>query len=166
MTADKKVYFSQDTLPFLSNFWKCSRGVTILPQWPRITFQTSEHAYQAHKSLYLIELGDMSTSLVCLEAIRNTGTPGQAKRLANSFAIDTQNWNKNKVRIMRECLFAKFSQNPDLLDKLLKTEPLELIEYAPHGDIYWGVNKNLTGKNMMGKLLMEVRTYYGSNRLL
>ena len=33
----------------------------------------------------------------------------------------------------------------------------EIIENAPH-DFYWGCGRDGTGRNMLGRILMEVRT--------
>ena len=40
---------------------------------------------------------------------------------------------------------------------LLETNTKELIEGNNHGDTYWGI-VNGKGENMLGKLLMEVRS--------
>ena len=57
---------------------------------------------------------------------------------------------------MREALHAKFTRHPKLGALLLSTEHAELIEHAPH-DSYWGDGGDGTGKNRLGRLLMELR---------
>ena len=59
---------------------------------------------------------------------------------------------------MKDILCAKFGQNEDLKKILLSTEDRELREHTPR-DKFWGDGgKKGDGKNMMGKLLMKVRT--------
>ena len=59
---------------------------------------------------------------------------------------------------MRDILYAKFHQNEDLKQVLLSTEERELREHTPR-DKFWGDGgKKGNGKNMLGKLLMAVRT--------
>ena len=62
-----------------------------------------------------------------------------------------------KTEIMLELTREKFRQNPDLAAKLLATGDRDLIHYAPWGDTYWGVGKDMKGLNNQGKLLMQVR---------
>ena len=62
-----------------------------------------------------------------------------------------------KDGVMLTALREKFGQNADLAEMLLLTDGFELIEFAPWGDTYWGVDKNKVGRNMLGKLLMIVR---------
>jgi ribA/ribD-fused uncharacterized protein len=57
---------------------------------------------------------------------------------------------------MREAVLAKFRSHPDIRETLLSTGDEEIIENAP-GDYYWGVGANGSGKNMLGRILMDVR---------
>jgi ribA/ribD-fused uncharacterized protein len=57
---------------------------------------------------------------------------------------------------MREALYAKFTQHPDLKEKLLMTGNVEIIEHTSK-DNYWGDGGDGSGKNMLSKLLMETR---------
>ena len=61
-----------------------------------------------------------------------------------------------KVSIMKDKKKQKFSKSP-LKEMLLETNTKELIEGNNHGDTYWGT-VNGKGENMLGKLLMEVRS--------
>jgi predicted NAD-dependent protein-ADP-ribosyltransferase YbiA (DUF1768 family) len=58
---------------------------------------------------------------------------------------------------MREGLRYKYAQNPTLFMMLFLTGKAKLIEDAPWDD-YFGTGKNGKGKNVMGKLLEELRT--------
>jgi hypothetical protein len=57
---------------------------------------------------------------------------------------------------MFDIVWAKFSCNPHLLDKLLKTEGTYLEEGNWWGDEYWGTVEG-KGQNWLGKILMKVR---------
>lgn len=61
-------------------------------------------------------------------------------------------WEEIKEEVIKEGLYAKFSQNPDLREKLLNTGDAILHENSPR-DKYWGVR----GQDRLGKLLMELR---------
>jgi ribA/ribD-fused uncharacterized protein len=91
------------------------------------------------------------------EKIRRAFTPKQAAQIGrdrkNPLRLD---WEEVKVVIMKEALVAKFTQHKDLREILLKTEDALLVEHT-HKDKFWGDGGHGHGKNMLGKLLMEVR---------
>ncbi len=66
-------------------------------------------------------------------------------------------WNDIKVDRMKAVLRAKFMQHDDLKEKLLATRDNILIEESST-DSFWGIGKNGKGKNMLGELLMMLRT--------
>lgn len=124
---------------FLSNF-----AYTEI-EYEGLTWPTSEHAFQAMKTLN----HDLRVQ-IC-----NAATPNQAKKLGRKVTLRS-NWDEIKDDIMLEILRVKFS-DPDLADYLIRTHPHELVEGNWWGDRYWG-KVNGQGKNMLGQLLMKVRT--------
>lgn len=81
--------------------------------------------------------------------------PQSAKRLGRSVLL-RPDWEEIKYDVMYQVCKAKFQQNPDLGQKLLKTGNAELIEGNTWGDRIWGVCKGI-GENNLGKTLMRVR---------
>ena len=57
---------------------------------------------------------------------------------------------------MREALLAKFSQHEELTEILLGTGNAKIVEHTSN-DSYWGDGGDGSGKNVLGRLLMEVR---------
>ena len=58
-------------------------------------------------------------------------------------------------------IYAKFTFNPHLKEKLLATGDRELVEGNWHGDKYWGVClRTGEGNNHLGRMLMELRDYF------
>lgn len=93
------------------------------------------------------------------ERIRKARGPMEAKRLAHSkrFTPAHRNaWDSQKDSVMRAALRAKFAQHRSCRTTLLSTGDAVIIEAAPE-DYYWGEGADRTGKNMLGKLLMELR---------
>jgi ribA/ribD-fused uncharacterized protein len=82
--------------------------------------------------------------------------PDASKKLSRKKGVDQKWWDARKERVMAEIVWAKFSQNPDLAEKLLATGNRKLEELNWWGDQYWGTVKG-EGKNVLGKILMEVR---------
>ena len=57
---------------------------------------------------------------------------------------------------MREAVRAKFRQHPSLRTLLLSTADAYIVEHS-RNDAYWGDGGDGSGKNMLGRILMEVR---------
>ena len=65
-------------------------------------------------------------------------------------------WEEVKDDIMREAVRAKFTQHEQLKKILLATGDAILVEHTVN-DSYWGDGGDGTGKNMLGKILVEIR---------
>lgn len=115
------------------------------------TFETSEHAYQAGKA----------RKPQVREWILAAPSPALVAMAAHGlYWWDIRSdWSKIKFDRMRDVLRAKFSQHEDLRELLLSTGNARLVEAATVDNTVnrtWG-EVNGVGKNMLGKLLMEVR---------
>jgi len=107
-------------------------------------YPTVEHAYQAAKT----------TNNEERKRIRYMKTPGQAKKAGRHLMLRT-NWEAVKIDLMTNLVRKKF-QHDHLKRRLLETGNAELIEGNTWGDVFWGVYNGI-GKNMLGKILMQVR---------
>ncbi len=111
------------------------------------SWQTVEHYFQAMKF----------AGTPHEDAVRFATAPMIAKQMGNDHARPIRDdWQDVKDDIMRRAVRAKFAQHADICAILLETDSEELIEDAPK-DYYWGCGAEGTGKNMLGKILMEVR---------
>jgi ribA/ribD-fused uncharacterized protein len=122
---------------FLSNFYP------VELEYEGAMYRSLEHAYQAAKTM------DFEQRAV----IRAQPTPGRAKSAGRKVAL-RNGWELMKVDVMHGLLRQKF-RDPELRRKLAATGEVELVEGNTWGDRFWGVDG--TGKNWLGKLLMEVR---------
>jgi len=123
---------------WLSNFFLCR------VEWEGRVYGSAEAAYQSGK--YPAAERDMFTTL----------DPDSAKQLSLTKPYDAAAWGARRERTMREVVWAKFSQNPELAKKLLATGERYLEETNWWGDQFWGVYQG-TGNNLLGKILMDVR---------
>lgn len=57
---------------------------------------------------------------------------------------------------MSHAILAKFEQNRNLRELLLATGDEELI-HESNSDLFWGRNKDGTGDNRLGVILMDIR---------
>lgn len=134
-----KFYKSNPPYGFLNNFTHAP--MFIFGRW----WATVEHAFQAAKSLIKEEQ----------DLIWQAETPRKAKDFGQKVTLRSD-WENIKVHIMKKCVLAKFVQNHNLRMQLMQTGDQEIIEDSPI-DPFWGCGKDGDGKNMLGKILMEVR---------
>jgi ribA/ribD-fused uncharacterized protein len=141
-----KFYRTNEEHGFLSNFW--SKNPFFFEDH---MVQHSEALYQALK----VHRADPTLALKIL----TTKLPGTAAKLGREAACMREDWDLVKDDAMRLTIMVKFSEDEELLDKLVATKGRELIEDSPI-DWYWGIGKDGTGKNVLGILLMEFRDWY------
>jgi len=91
------------------------------------------------------------------ELVRIADTPTLAKIIAGENKNKRlKNWSLIKEDVMLKALRAKFSQHPELAERLKDTQRRRLVEFT-NNDSYWGENENGEGSNRLGELLMIVR---------
>ena len=167
------IRFYSKNEPFyeFSNFFNC-KIIIDNKEW-----KSSEHYYQAQKFINEDHK----------EYIRLCDTPMKAFRIAKlkigcgysaKWMIDKKNtpillndvinkllqenvkirddWEEIKIDVMKKVLYEKFTQHPNLMNILKNTNNSIIIEDSPR-DSYWGIGFDKKGKNMLGKLLMELR---------
>ena len=126
---------------WLSNMYHCQIIDTDGIEYPSV-----ENAFQANKCLFTSDK----------EKFININ-PYEAKRIGRTVSI-VDSWDKMKIAVMYKLVLIKFTRNPDLMNKLIKSGSEELIEGNTWGDTFWGYDFNRQyGSNNLGKILMKVR---------
>ena len=111
------------------------------------TWLTSEHYFQAQKF----------AGTTHEEEIRRAKKAFLAARMGRDRSRKIRrDWESVKDSVMREAVRAKFSQHEELGEMLLSTADAELVEHTAN-DTYWADGGDGSGKNMLGRILMEVR---------
>jgi N-glycosidase YbiA len=141
MTDEIRFYHLQDAYGVFSNFARYR--ITLKGKaWP-----TSEHYFQAQKF----------AGTDHEEALRLIDSPMIAAQMGRSRQRPLRkDWEQVKDDIMREAVWAKFTQHDDLREILLGTGDATIVEHTEK-DSYWGDGGDGSGKNMLGQILMEVR---------
>lgn len=128
--------------------WHATPEIQYEGQW----YPTVEHAFQAAKT----EDRDLRRQLAEVLA------PGKAKKMGRHLVL-RDGWDEMKIAVMHQLVDQKF-QDQGLADKLIATGDRTLIEGNTWGDKFWGktmatdVNR-WTGRNELGKILMEIRNF-------
>ena len=107
-------------------------------------------------------MGDVESA----EKILGESDPKAVQKLGRAVSPwDQGMWDANVVAVAYEAIWQKFSQNPDLANRLLNTGYAELLEASPYDSI-WGIGMSeadvragikWSGQNILGKALMNVR---------
>ena len=131
---------------FLSNFYKISI------RFGKHTYPTAEHLFQFLKT----KPGSSWEA-----TFRLARSPGKAKIMGQSLELPVD-WEHTKVALMRIVLRLKFEDRP-LARRLKGTGTAKLIEGNTWHDNFWGdctckQCKDIVGRNMLGMLLMDLRS--------
>lgn len=125
------------------------------------TFISAEQAMMYGKAILF---GDHNSA----EDILQTKTPNAAKKLGRQVkGFDAKIWDQNKISIVYDNNYQKFTQNPHILNVLLETGNKTLVEASPT-DRIWGVGlastnplifdrKHWRGQNLLGQILTQLR---------
>lgn len=122
-------------------------------------FNSSEQAFQ-HAKAIACKREDTAHDILQLS------DPKDIKQKGDKIHPTTKEWESGKVSKMEEIIYHKFAQNKDLGRKLCDTGTLPLYESTANQ--FWGCGLRLNskqwftgiypGKNIMGQLLMKIRT--------
>jgi ribA/ribD-fused uncharacterized protein len=171
ITNDDIGFFYEGKYKELSNYY-CTKS-SCLFKIGDLEFKSSEHSYHYYKFCYD---GANEDTLEYAELIRNSQTPNDSKLLGHQTvrsgyqsrmndnitlykdkAIRRSDFDDIKIDIMKYVIYHKFDQNIECRNILLSTENKNLYEDSQY-DSFWGIGKDKTGTNHLGKLLMELRS--------
>ncbi|AMS41231.1 NADAR family protein [Aminobacter aminovorans] len=145
-TPERVCFYEQD-------FYVLSNFSAFKVRWGPYTFDTSEHLY--HWRRFFLAGGPICDR-ICDQIIRSTSAHEAFKLAQTNKSHQVEHWDDLKVDEMREILRLKASQHEYVRRKLLATDDRELVENSWRDD-FWGWGPNRDGKNMLGKLWMELR---------
>jgi len=147
LDTETQVFFYEQDFYVLSNFSAFSVC------WAGKRFPTSEHLY--HWLRFATHNTDVAKHIA--EMILEAPSAHEAFKIAQEFKKHQRpDWDEVKTRLMKNVLLSKATQHEYVRRKLLGTGDRELVEDSWRDD-FWGWGPNRAGKNMLGKLWMEVR---------
>ncbi len=148
--VDEVRFYRANEKPYgvFSNLYRCP------VEFEGTVYPTSEHAYQAGKA----------RKPAVRQWILSAPTPALAAMAAHGLYVwdVAPDWAQTKFDRMRAVLRAKFDQHPDLRELLLSTGEARLVEAGTVNNAVnrlWGEVEG-KGENMLGVMLMEIRTAY------
>ena len=114
----------------------------------KLRASTAEHAYQALKS----------TDEKVRTGILNCHAPSIAKSAGRRLRIRDDWYDGIRMLAMLLVVSAKFDQHPKFRHRLAETGMDPIIEVTYWNDTYWGTNLDGVGANVLGQILMLVRS--------
>ena len=115
---------------------------------------SAEHLYQAAKFPGHFEIR---------QEIYLSQHPGLAKQISYRYPESViEDWDTRRVKCMWDVLNLKFDQNKKSLIQVLRdTGDMPIVEFSKR-DLFWGAGpvtdpKELEGKNILGRLWMQLR---------
>ena len=150
--VEGKIYFNSRTPYFniFSNFYE--EPLQINGE----IWKTGEHFYQAAK---FAKTG-LQPDEEIYHTIINAETPGTAKRLADEYFSEENKGRSHQAlrtfQAMATMLNMKFAPDTLARKRLMQTGDLELVHLSS-SDFFWGQNRKGDGKNLLGKVLMQMR---------
>ena len=148
------ITFNDVDVGFLSNYYRCTVRV-LLGHGQDYNFTSVEAAYQALK---------FRRNKGIFSKIYSAKTVLEALEISyENYQHSNPNWKEKSVEVMSALLREKFKNDTQLKDKLLATGEAQLVHHSI--DDFWSFNpETKTGKNTLGKILMEIRTYMKISR--
>ncbi|MBQ8175832.1 MAG: NADAR family protein [Oscillospiraceae bacterium] len=139
-----------------------------LSNWYMSDFVIDDIKFTSMEQYMMYKKAQLFNDTEIMQEILSTDNVGKIKMLGRSVKnYDETMWNGVRQIVVYEGLFAKFSQNESLREKLLATENDILAECAV-SDCIWGIGlamndeKRLSteewrGQNLLGFAIMQVR---------
>lgn len=154
---------SSDAISFYSSlsdktYYAFSNFYPAITCWRKLIGATTEHLFQAAKFHYTTGDADLDVALLTYrDAILAAPFAMLAKRMGRCRDLPIRpDWESRKVSLMKEIVECKVKQHPEIQALLLSTGDMKLEEKSPR-DFFWGVGHSGTGKNELGKVLMQIR---------
>lgn len=141
---------------------------TCLSQWWKADFTIDTDTYCCMEQYMMAEKARLFKDNETLGKIMKSNHPKQMKDLGRKVKnFDEDLWIKKRYSIILNGNYAKFIQNEDLREFLIKTKDRVLVEASPYDKI-WGIgmaadDQNIEnplfwkGSSLLGFALMEVR---------
>jgi len=121
-------------------------------------WKSTEHYYQAGKFNDPWDAYDKGVN--GQKALKDIGFGSLQKELRRDKYSGQKNkdvWESENLQRMLKALWAKFTQNKNLKNKLLETKNKIIVEDAGSNDPFYGAGADYKGENHLGQMLMQVR---------
>ncbi|MBP3209600.1 MAG: DUF1768 domain-containing protein [Oscillospiraceae bacterium] len=157
-------------------FWHEYEENGCFSQWYKAPFTVEGITYQTCEQYMMAKKALLFNDIEHYYLIMNEPDPRKDKAYGKDVRnYDGELWHSCNEEIIFRANYAKFSQNPELKAALLATDDKQLVEASPKDKIY-GIGLEASdpratdptqwkGTNLLGKMLVKVRTVLSGGRL-
>ena len=156
-------------------FWLDNEKYGEFSNWYQREFVIDDFRYFCVEQYMMAQKAKRFHDSVRYTAILRANSPKGCKALGKQVSpFDAKVWDAVKYNIVKAGNKAKFEQNPDLMKLLLSTGDSIMAEASPKDRIWgialdaetakWKKPEEWPGQNLLGKILMELRTEFGINQ--
>lgn len=137
-------------------------------QWEPCEFEIDGIVYNCAEQYMMAKKASVFNDEDTYQKIMESDSPREQKKLGRSVKnFNSDKWEQVAKEIVYEGNYAKFTQNKDLLEKLLATKGTTLVEASPY-DRIWGIGLSehdedalnrdkWRGLNWLGEILTGLR---------
>jgi len=137
-------------------------------QWYPSTFEIDGTTYNCAEQYMMEQKALFFDDVLSADMIMASTSPREQKAFGRKVQnFDADKWMEVCYDVVVKANIAKFSQNPKLLEVLLNTGDIEIVEASPYDKI-WGIGlgendpraqdkSQWDGLNLLGKAVMETR---------
>ena len=162
----------ETALPIVG-FWQPEGEYACFSNWYPAEFDYARKHYTSIEQYMMYQKVIMFRQYDLADQIMQTDDPATCKKLGRTKfpEFDSAMWDKTRKTIVKRGVKAKFRQNADMLATLLGTGGALLAECSPYDDIWgigigaddpeWRNTERWRGRNLLGRILMEVREELG-----
>lgn len=156
-------------------FWHDNEKYGEFSNWYQRPFVIDDFRYFCVEQYMMAQKAKLFHDAENYTRILRANTPKGCKWLGKQVKpFDGDQWNAVKYDIVKTGNRAKFQQNPDLKELLLATGNSIMAEASPKDEV-WGIEMDAQtaartdpsqwpGKNLLGKILMELREEFGGGQ--
>ena len=137
-------------------------------QWERSEFEIDGVTYNCSEQYMMACKAKLFNDEDTLSSIMEAEHPRDQKKLGRQVqGFNAEQWDNRARDIVYDGNYAKFTQNPELLERLMATKGTTLVEASPD-DCIWGIGMaegdegimdrdNWRGTNWLGEVLTGLR---------
>lgn len=138
--------------------------------WSKVPFVHNGFVFANSEQAMMVAKAQFFYDFVALDKARKTTDPRDVKAIGRTVKnYDDQAWSDVRYAKVVDILVSKFTASAEMVELLLSTEDFVLVEASPH-DRIWGIGRSEVdplagnprhwqGQNLLGKALMDARTY-------
>lgn len=140
----------------------------VFSQWYPAKFVIEEVEYNCCEQYMMAQKALLFNDLESHKMIMYSKSPDEQKGFGRRVkGFDKDKWEAVCRQVVFDANMAKFTQNPKMLEELMDTKQLEIVEASPYDKI-WGIGLHETdskaldksqwqGTNWLGEAIMSVR---------